>query len=107
MRESSNLYMYRINFSLEMKPNGVRERSARRVGARAPARIYIGESKLTNAKWNMQQILTTSICKACEELENASESQKRKIKEKLLRVLALRSTYPEFPRAKGKIRGTD
>ena len=46
MRESSNPYRYRINFSLEMKPNGVRERSARRVGARATAHTYNKESQI-------------------------------------------------------------
>ena len=46
MRESSNPYIYRINFSLEMKPNGVRERSARRVSARATAHTYNKESQI-------------------------------------------------------------
>ena len=46
MRESSNIYIYEINFSLEMKPNSARERSARRVGARATARTYNKESQI-------------------------------------------------------------
>ena len=50
MRESSNIYIYEINFSLEMKPNSARERSARRVGARATARTYNKESQIDRYK---------------------------------------------------------
>ena len=46
MRESSNPYMYEINFSLKMKPDSARERSARRVGARATALTYKKESQI-------------------------------------------------------------
>jgi len=47
----------------------------------------------------MQQILARSIFMAYMEWNDAEDSKKYKAEEKLLRVMALRSTYPESPRS--------
>jgi len=54
---------------------------------------------MTDSQWSMQRMLASSIFNAYMEWNSAEDSKKHKAEKKLLRVLALRSTYPESPRS--------
>ena len=59
---------------------------------------------MTDSQWGRQRTLAENIFKAYMEWDNASDTQKRRAKNKLCRVLATRSKYPESPRSQLKIR---
>ena len=54
---------------------------------------------MTDSQWSMQRKLAISIFNAYMEWNDAENPKKHKAEKKLLRVLALRSTYQEAPRA--------
>ena len=98
-RKFKSYYIQRTLF-VRNETNDVRGSAAPAGKARErPRALSIRRVKLTDTEWNMQRILADSIFTAYMEWNNAPKTSKKQAEQKLPRILALRSEYPDSPRA--------